>query len=312
MSTISTSSGTRSAWKRSSSGAVVGLAIGEVAREPDPEGLAGKKRGRARERTQVRQPARVVASVAEHVSVLVGAAVRRPRAAKPGAASWSSTVWLSSSRYQPAAGEQAVVQLDRPACEVEGAVPAAQVAGGGGAEAGLLADGVGGDLQRRRSRAGRRRGWEARMGSGAAGQGQRQVVRPQRARPAAIGEAEPPRADRERVAGSADPVSGRAQTAVHHVERRPVLEAAVGRVLDADQRRGDHLEARVALDHRAGARGHGRLGEHEARQRRGHEPAPPPGAFHPALVAGISPRRPRSRGPWCRRPRQRPRSRRPA
>jgi hypothetical protein len=240
---------------------VVGLAVGEVAREPDAERAPREQRRRARERAQVGEAAGVVATVGEEVAVLVGALALGPhreagrRVAEQDGAGVVEEV--------PAvAREQAVVEPHGPAGEVERAVPAAEVALRARRVVGVLADGVGLHLRRRRPGARRRRGRE--LGAGGDdtapdAQREHKVAAAERAGAAAVADRHARRADAQRLGGPRHPHARRSALAADRVQRRAVLEAPVGRVLDPDEARSEHLEARLAVgDGRLGVRGGGR------------------------------------------------------
>ena len=127
-------------------------------------------------------------------------------------------------------GQQAVVQRDRTAEQVERAPPAAQVARGVG-----------------RGRA---------DGATPGAQLQLQVAGGERPRSQPVAKRHAPRADPQPAARAGRRVGGYAHRALARGRlRRSVLEPAVGGVLESDQGRGEHLEARRAGAHDGGACG---------------------------------------------------------
>ena len=190
------------------------------AREPDPERLAGQHRGRSGERAQVPKGARVVAAVREQIEVLVVAFVCGahlevvPRDQRRRAV---------VEQVPTGAREHALMQRHPAAGEVERAAPAAERIG------------IGAGTWRQLSLA----------------DANPEAPGGERAGVAAPAQGQPRRADDPSV-----PVDLRLEGdrlrgpfAVGG-ERAPVLELAIGRVLEPDQRWGDDLEARRPVDDR--------------------------------------------------------------
>ena len=226
---------------------VVRLAVGEVRARTRRRMPGGEERRRSGQPAQVGEAAQVVAGVAEEVAVLVGAGALRPR--RGGAGGLGERVAVVQ-QVPAVAGEEPVVQTHGTRGQVEGAVPAAEVAAGGRAVAGILGHRVGAYLERRRPGARPGRGGKAGPRGddpAVAPQPDGQVGRRERSRAAAVAQGQAPRPDGQDPGASAGANAPASSAAVHDVQRRPVLEAAVRGVLEPDQRRGEDLEARVAV-----------------------------------------------------------------
>ena len=284
----------------------VRLAVALVAREPVAEGLAREQRRGPGQGAKIGEPTDVVGAVGEQVPVAIDPLMVGPLGVPAPALGRERRLGVvedvpAVARHQP------VVELHRAALVVEAAVPAAEVAGGLRTRIGV----GGGRRDRRRRRARRRRRRrEARAGAAEAVDLQPQVGGVEGAAADPVAQGHPGGADGQDPVLDRGLVGRRLVAPGGHGQGRAVLEPAVGRVLEPDQGRGDHLEARRAVADlgRAGGggrRGGGDRGERERGSVRRHDlqrPRHPPHAGPYASDAGRPPRGPSGCGAGGRPP----------
>ena len=247
---------------------VVGLAVSVVAREPVAEGAARQQRRGAGQRPQVGERARIVVAVGEQVTVLVRALVRRPRRV-PLAALGRQRRPGVVEEVPAVAAQQPVVKRHRPVLVVEGAVPAAEVAGRRWSRVGVWV---------RRGHDGRRRGGRGR--ASVRGERRPQLRAPRQLQPqvggrertGALGVAQDRSRgpNREHAVSRLRPDRGRLAGTHRHGQGRGILKAPVVGVLEPEQTRRDDLNPdRPVADHgRAARRGRGPGGGDHGKRRR--------------------------------------------
>ncbi len=206
---------------------VVGRAVRLVLGEPGAERPLRREHRRPGERAQVGQRAGVVVAVPEEVSVLIGARVCGPR--REPVVRRANRGGRVVEQVPAALVEQPGMQgelIDRAGLTgvvVEAAIPATERLTGRAAELRVHADATTVDGQ---------------VEGGVRGR-DRAAVQPVAQRHGA-------RADLQLAVARARPEPGPAGRAVDGVERGPVLERPVRRVLQAQQRRAQHLHAQIA------------------------------------------------------------------